>query len=565
MDGVFADRDARNGALNEFNMLRLSQCRRSRLGLDCLHVGPNDVVLGPPVRLRGYSVYDRGGVGWKDPAKVGSLAREMLEAGLGPAHAGRPAADLAAGDFPECVRAVDGLPEYLDRFVETPEMFSGADFLLRELLRPHLNQRRVRQVEEAVFGGGGRGRKRGRPSNEEPYHHRSHRLCLVHPDITHGAEPVPLPVLAIHPEDARGLKDYGEGSRYPLMAVWGDLAEGAPELDRRAIEARGLPEATVKEIEASKGRLSRLMLAQLGKFPVNRVGRMLRAPCFVYSTRLHPVRAADQERLHMPGSRGFHGRYTDKHPAERHRELLARAPEGGGPPFRVPDVGRGEKMPVYQWTVRGKDGVDVADVERVVQECGPGCGLSGLAGGVDGCCAMHPSRWGLRWRLYVSTDPTSGLKEWGLYTLERIPKNSVVMPYLGAVTDIVRTPGAGGEDDDGKGGAGDRKTREYTSEFEMRGPREVMGSVEPSYSVDAYGVRNAAALCNSDEPGRTNLTVLMVTWGHSSWKHGIPLLIASRDIRPLEELTLSYGSMHQNISRAQQQYRELKRPKKQRT
>lgn len=114
----------------------------------------------------------------------------------------------------------------------------------------------------------------------------------------------------------------------------------------------------------------------------------------------------------------------------------------------------GEKTPVFQWvSMDPKTGVVTADVESRVMECGPGCPEDA---GADGCCAGHPSRWGLRWRLYVSHDPDDVQERgWAVFTLERIPKHSVIMPYLGEVKVDAE------DEEGGKGGyTGEERKRE---------------------------------------------------------------------------------------------------------
>lgn len=58
------------------------------------------------------------------------------------------------------------------------------------------------------------------------------------------------------------------------------------------------------------------------------------------------------------------------------------------------------------------------------------------------------------------------------------------------------------------------------------------------YQCDVPLPRSAVLVNHADEP---NVSVIMVANGHNNLKHAIPLFIASRDIAPLEEITINYG------------------------
>lgn len=101
---------------------------------------------------------------------------------------------------------------------------------------------------------------------------------------------------------------------------------------------------------------------------------------------------------------------------------------------------------------RGSNGAERPSCNEEVYECWPRCSQEARE---DGCCAQHPSRWGIRHRLVVSMSRATPGHGFGIFTMERIPAFSVVMPYLGRVMRV------GDADEGGSEGGKGRRRREY--------------------------------------------------------------------------------------------------------
>lgn len=247
--------------------------------------------------------------------------------------------------------------QYLEKTVETKEMFEAAQANLVMLLNePELREMPVGGDNSAVsevtrretanktesgvrgasdrpalsYGGAGttpvRLKRRRRQTRlgalrwtcggEQQYPHEGHRLVMLVPDITEGAEPVPLPVLTLASEYARNTPNYSR--HYPVPGV----------------KLKSLGGRTLKRDEAHRA----LLAWERGDWRgISSIA--VRPPEYTFSTEIGPADAEKKRALKMPGTPQFIGDYV-----HTHREIADAGARrwGGMMPFRRPDIEKGE-------------------------------------------------------------------------------------------------------------------------------------------------------------------------------------------------------------------------------